>query len=85
MALTDIKNSLGITGKPVTSEVTKWHEKMPHYHMAHHQIVQSLKEKMEKNYPNILLAGSSYYGSGIPDCIANGEHTAKLIMEKLAN
>ena len=25
VALTDIKNSLGITGKPVTSEVTKWH------------------------------------------------------------
>ena len=85
VALADIKKSLGLTGKPVTSEVTKWHEKMPHYHMAHHQIVQSLKAKMEKNFPNIILAGASYYGSGIPDCIANGEHTAQVIMEKLAD
>ena len=85
VALADIKMSLGLTGKPVTSEVTKWHEKMPHYHMAHHQIVQSLKVKMEKNFPNIILAGASYYGSGIPDCIANGEHTAQVIMEKLAD
>lgn len=85
LALTDIKSSLGITGKPVTSEVTKWHQKMPHYHITHHQIVQSLKEKMEKSYPNILLAGSSYYGSGIPDCIANGEHTAEMIIGKMEN
>lgn len=83
VALTDIKHSLGISGKPVISEVTKWNEKMPHYHIAHHQIVQSLKEKMESRYPHILLAGSSYYGSGIPDCIANGEHTAEMIIETL--
>lgn len=80
MALADIKNSLGITGEPVISEVTKWQGKMPHYHMAHHQIVQSLKEKMATKYPNIMLAGSSYYGAGIPDCIANGEHTAEMII-----
>lgn len=81
VALTDIKNSLGITGKPVISEVTKWQEKMPHYHIAHHQIVQSLKAKMETKYPNILLAGASYYGAGIPDCVANGEQTAQWIID----
>ena len=74
---------MGITGKPVTSEVTKWHEKMPHYHITHHQMVQSLEEKMKVKYPNILLAGSSYYGAGIPDCIANGENTAEMIIESL--
>jgi oxygen-dependent protoporphyrinogen oxidase len=40
---------------------------------------------MEENFTNIILAGASYYGSGIPDCIANGEHTAQVIMETLAD
>ena len=81
VALSDIKKSLGITAKPVTSEITKWHEQMPHYHITHNQVVQSLEEKMKARYTNILLAGSSYYGAGIPDCIANGEKTAKMIIE----
>jgi oxygen-dependent protoporphyrinogen oxidase len=83
VALTDIKNSLGITGKPVTSVVTKWHDNMPNYHIHHNRLVESLQEKMKSKYPNILLAGCSYYGVGIPDCITNGEYTAEMIIETL--
>lgn len=83
IALADIQQSLGITGKPVSSVVTKWNDKMPHYHISHSQILQSLEKKMEADYPNILLAGASYYGAGIPDCITNGEETANRIIESL--
>ena len=83
VALADIRNSLGITGQPVTSEITKWHNNMPNYHITHHQIVESLQEKMKSRYPNILLAGCSYFGVGIPDCIANGEKTAVRLIELL--
>ncbi|WP_110926577.1 protoporphyrinogen oxidase [Bacillus massiliglaciei] len=82
-ALMDIEKSLGIQAEPVVSEVTKWHENMPNYHIAHHQLVKALEEKLGASYPGVLLAGASYYGVGIPDCIANGEKTAKQIMEKL--
>ncbi|RID85092.1 protoporphyrinogen oxidase [Peribacillus asahii] len=83
VALADIRNSLGITGQPVASEITKWHNNMPNYHITHHQIVESLQEKMKSHYPNILLAGCSYFGVGIPDCIANGEKTAVRVTELL--
>lgn len=83
VALKDIKSSLGITGQPVTYDVTKWHDVMPNYHIRHHQIVQSLEKKMANSYPNVILAGCSYYGVGIPDCIANGEKTAGQILEQL--
>ncbi|MFB5284980.1 protoporphyrinogen oxidase [Peribacillus sp. Hz7] len=83
VALADIRNSLGITGQPVASEITKWHNNMPNYHITHHQIVESLQEKMKSRYPNILLAGCSYFGVGIPDCIANGEKTAVRLTELL--
>ncbi|WP_429370507.1 protoporphyrinogen oxidase [Paenibacillus sp. DS2015] len=83
VALQDIQTSLGITGYPVTYDVTKWHDVMPNYHIRHHQIVESLEKKMAMSYPNVILAGCSYYGVGIPDCIANGEKTAELILEKV--
>ncbi|WP_438351749.1 protoporphyrinogen oxidase [Paenibacillus sp. FA6] len=83
VALQDIQNSLGITGQPITYDVMKWHNVMPNYHIRHHQIVESLEKKMADSYPNVILAGCSYYGVGIPDCIANGEKTAGLILEKV--
>lgn len=83
VALHDIKNSLSISGNPITSEVTKWHENMPNYHIKHPQIVQSLEAKISENYPNVLLAGCSYNGVGIPDCIADGEKKAEEICLKL--
>ncbi len=83
VALKDIQNSLGITSKPITYEVTKWHETMPNYHIRHNEIVKSLEKKLETSHPNIVLAGCSYYGVGIPDCIANGETTANWIIERL--
>ncbi|UQZ83249.1 Protoporphyrinogen oxidase [Paenibacillus konkukensis] len=83
VALKDIESSLGLTSEPVTYKVTKWHETMPNYHIKHNEIVQSLERKMEAGYPNVLLAGCSYYGVGIPDCIANGQKTAELIAGRL--
>jgi len=83
VALQDIQISLGITANPITYDVTKWHNTMPNYHIRHHQIVESLEQKMASHYPNVILAGCSYYGVGIPDCIANGERTAEIIMEQM--
>ncbi|WP_449600058.1 protoporphyrinogen oxidase [Paenibacillus sp. Marseille-Q9583] len=83
VALNDIQTSLGITGQPVTHDVTKWHDVMPNYHKRHHEIVVSLEKKIADHYPNVILAGCSYYGVGIPDCIANGEKTAERILEQV--
>ncbi|MDR0267446.1 protoporphyrinogen oxidase [Paenibacillus sp.] len=84
VGMEDIQASLGITSRPLTYDVTKWHEGMPNYHITHHQIVKSLEAKMDEMFPNVFLAGCSYYGVGIPDCIANGEETAAKILNLLA-
>jgi len=83
VALDDIRRSLGINASPVTCKVTKWQDNMPNYHLKHRHVVKSLEDAMARYYPNVLLAGCSYYGVGIPDCIANGERTAGLIMERV--
>lgn len=83
VALRDIKLSLGISGTPVTSEVTNWSDMMPNYHIHHRKVVQRLEEQLDQDFPGIRLAGCSYYGVGIPDCIGNGEATAKWVTEQL--
>ncbi|WP_160723342.1 protoporphyrinogen oxidase [Bacillus sp. USDA818B3_A] len=80
MALEDIYKSLGITAKPVASEVTKWADQMPNYLISHPKGVESLESKLAADYPGIILAGCSYYGVGIPDCIQNGIDTARKII-----
>ncbi|MEH7120119.1 protoporphyrinogen oxidase [Neobacillus vireti] len=81
MALVDINKSLGINADPVVSEITKWPEQMPNYLITHPKNVEALERKLASSYPGIILAGCSYYGVGIPDCINNGVHTARKIIE----
>ncbi len=76
VALKDIQKSLGISAEPVSFEITDWLDSMPNYELIHPTVVKSLEQQFVKNYPGILLAGCSYYGVGIPDCIESGERVA---------
>jgi len=79
----DIEKSLGITEKPISYEVTKWNDLMPVYSLQHKSALDTINAKMAELFPNILLAGSSYYGVGIAACIANGEETAGKLADSL--
>lgn len=83
VALSDINKSLGITAAPVASEVTNWSAQMPNYLITHPKSVKSLENILAATYPGVILAGCSYYGVGIPDCIENGVRTAKKIIQLL--
>lgn len=83
VALQDIEKSLNLTGKPQVVEVTKWNDLMPNYHLEHGQAVTALSEKLSAQYPQVVLAGCSYYGVGIGACIKNGKETAELIAESI--
>ncbi|UII58253.1 protoporphyrinogen oxidase (plasmid) [Cytobacillus spongiae] len=82
-ALLDIRKSIGITGEPISVEVTKWTDLMPNYHLEHSQSVNSLENKLSTGWPGVKIAGASYYGVGIGACIQNGLKTADWIMDKL--
>ncbi|MFP9130677.1 protoporphyrinogen oxidase [Niallia sp. BSM11] len=83
VAKKDIEKSLGITEKPISYEVTKWNELMPVYSLQHKSAIDTINAKMAELFPNVLLAGSSYYGVGIAACIANGEETAGKLTKSL--
>jgi protoporphyrinogen/coproporphyrinogen III oxidase len=80
VALKDVERSLGIIGNPVSVEVTKWDKKMPKYHLKHRETIDALNKALSTMYPNVFLAGCSYFGVGIADCILNGKDTAQKII-----
>ncbi|MET3697843.1 oxygen-dependent protoporphyrinogen oxidase [Bacillus oleivorans] len=83
VALADIQKSLGINAEPVTSVVTSWSDNMPTYMITHPNTVRAIERKLAEICPGVLLAGCSYYGVGIPDCIENGKETAEKIINML--
>lgn len=84
VALNDVKMSLGIEEEPTVINVTKWIHQMPRYDLAHNEALSAVVSDLENCYPNLLLAGCSYFGVGIGACIQNGKNTADRIIAALA-
>ena len=61
-----------ITEKPDFTIVTRWKEGMPQYEVGHLERLKTIKESMNEELPGIYLAGASYNGIGMPDCIDQG-------------
>jgi oxygen-dependent protoporphyrinogen oxidase len=83
VALADVNKSLGIMHEPIAIEITNWSDSMPNYQITHPKSVEALERKLTATYPGIIIAGCSYFGVGIPDCIENGESTARKIISLL--
>ena len=83
VALSDLSQSLNISANPVASVVTNWSDCMPIYQLDHSESVQSLEGKLAERVPGIVISGCSYFGVGIPDCIENGENTARKVISFL--
>jgi oxygen-dependent protoporphyrinogen oxidase len=79
----DLRQLLGIDGRPVFAEVSKWQNSMPQYEVGHLDRVQSIENELTQ-LPNLTLAGNAYRGAGIPDCIRSGELAAERLLSALA-
>jgi oxygen-dependent protoporphyrinogen oxidase len=82
--LADLRDLLGIEQPPLFSELTRWDNSMPQYHVGHLQKVQRIQERVAR-LPHLTLAGNAYSGPGIPDCIRSGEAAAEEILRLLAS
>jgi oxygen-dependent protoporphyrinogen oxidase len=73
--LTDLRDLLGIEQPPLFSELSRWENSMPQYHVGHHDKVERIQERVAR-LPHLTLGGNAYSGPGIPDCIRSGEAAA---------
>ncbi|MDR7240585.1 protoporphyrinogen oxidase [Neobacillus drentensis] len=83
IALRDLNKTMNITEKPLFHVVTRWKQAMPQYNVGHIERMKSVKESLAKELPGVFLAGGSYEGVGIPDCIDQGEAAVKKVLEFL--
>lgn len=84
VAMDDIKTSLGVTDAPTICEVTKWIDQMPRYDLAHRKTRDALVDYLAIHYPNVVLAGCSFYGVGVGACMQNGREIATRVISTIS-
>ena len=78
----DLRQLLGLTGKPELSHVSRHPSAMPQYHVGHLARVERL-EAAACRWPGLALAGNAYHGVGVPDCIRKGDEAARKMLSGL--
>ena len=77
----DLNELLGITGQPLFTQISRWNNSMPQYEVGHLARIDQIDRELEK-FPGLVLAGTSYRGAGIPDCVKSGESAAEILCPK---
>ena len=81
-AYADLAERLGISGQPGLTRVYRWPHCSAQYHVGHLARVRSIDERLSR-HPGLLLTGSAYRGTGIPDTIADARAAAARAAEFL--
>jgi oxygen-dependent protoporphyrinogen oxidase len=74
----DLNKYLGVNDLPIYSFINRYPNSMPQYNVGHQEIVASI-EAMVRERQGLAVAGNSYNGVGIPNCILSGEQAANSV------
>ena len=80
--LDDLQQTLGVSGKPLTTIVTRWKDAMPQYTVGHKERIARVEQKLQRVFPDVHLVGSSFKGISIPECVAQGQQIASKLLAK---
>lgn len=80
VVLQDLKKIMKIEGKPLFHIITRWKHAMPQYTVGHKFRIDALKSNLEIDLPGVFLAGSSFEGVGIPDCIQQAKQAVEKVI-----
>ncbi|RHW43141.1 protoporphyrinogen oxidase [Neobacillus notoginsengisoli] len=83
IVLEDLSKTMEIDGDPEFVVVSRWKDAMPQYTVGHKQRLETLRGHIAAELPGVFLAGASYEGVGLPDCIDQGEAAAKDVLDYL--
>jgi oxygen-dependent protoporphyrinogen oxidase len=83
IVLEDLNKTMNISTRPYFTIVTRWKNAMPQYTVGHNERLEKIKKSTETELPGLFLAGSSYEGLGIPDCIDQGEKAVEKVLTYL--
>lgn len=83
IVLEDLGKIMTIKGKPDFSVITRFKEDRPQYRVGHRQRVDAARAELKEAFPNVKLAGASYDGVGLPDCINQGKAAVEEVIADL--
>lgn len=81
--LQDLQKTIGVDGAPITTVVTRWKNAMPQYTVGHEAKVQRIKQELQQHFPTVKLAGSSFEGISVPECVQQGKQVAEQVLQEL--
>jgi oxygen-dependent protoporphyrinogen oxidase len=70
----------GLPSRPEASDVIRWPRAMPQYEVGHLDRVAAIEAALPAG---VVVAGQSYRGVGIPDCVRQGAEAARRILTVL--
>jgi protoporphyrinogen/coproporphyrinogen III oxidase len=83
VVMDDLNKIMRINGHPEFFVISRWKQAMPQYTVGHKERLAKIKERMAAELPGVFLAGSSYEGLGLPDCIDQGENAVRAVLDYL--
>ncbi|AGT30999.1 protoporphyrinogen oxidase [Geobacillus genomosp. 3] len=83
VVLDDLNKVMKIDGQPEFAVISRWKRAMPQYTVGHRERLAKIKQHMAAELPGVFLAGSSYEGLGLPDCIDQGEKAVRDVLDYL--
>ena len=83
IVLADLNKIISIKGKPDFSVITRFKEDRPQYRVGHQQLIDAARKELKEQFPQVRLAGASYAGVGLPDCIDQGRAAVHEVLDEL--
>ena len=80
VAREELRDLMGITADPILIDVRRWKDSHPQYDVGHLDRLAEM-ELLLARHPGLHLAGSSYRGVGLPDCIHSGALASEAILK----
>lgn len=80
----DLSRTMGFTGAPADSRVSRWPRSFPQYAPGHLDRVADAEAELAARAPTVALAGAALRGVGIPACVRSGTEAADKILAALA-
>jgi len=82
-ALDDLRQVMEIEGQPEFAEISRLDDAMSQYTVGHKARLERAREQLDAKLPGVFIAGMSYGGIGLPDCVRQGREAAIAALEQL--
>ncbi|MFL6023049.1 MAG: protoporphyrinogen oxidase [Marmoricola sp.] len=82
LALGDLADAIGLSVRPIDTQVQRWGGGLPQYAVGHLDRVATIRQEISR-LPGLAVCGAAYDGLGIPACIASAHLAVSSLLADL--